>query len=230
MAGWAAAGRKTRVAGVGGVAALGACFLLSACSPAQVGAAAIVGNQRITQSTLDTQISNYQAAAATYPAGQVTVPSSDVPQAVLSGLIDFAIEDRVAAQAGITVSQSLVQEVTASIESQYAQQYGSANIGLLNSGLPPQLLGDLGKYEAQVYEFQVKANGGKAPTGTPSSAVTAATTKAMCTAAKSLNVQVNPQYGRYDYSQYEVVAGPQTLSRTSGIPTPASTSGLTPAC
>ena len=47
-----------------GAVGLGACAVLAACSPVQVGAAAIVGNQRITVSSLDTQVSNLKAAAA----------------------------------------------------------------------------------------------------------------------------------------------------------------------
>jgi len=41
---------------------------------------------------------------------------------------------------------------------------------------------------------------------------------------------VNPQFGRLDYSQYTVVANPNTLSQPAGKPSPASTAGLTPAC
>ena len=63
-----------------------------------------------------------------------------------------------------------------------------------------------------------------------SNTVTAALTKAQCTAAKSLSIQVNPQFGRLDYSQYTVVASPNTLSQPAGKPSPASTAGLTPAC
>src|ERR1700733_8596734 len=49
-----AAGR----AGVRGAAGRGACGVLAACPPVQAGAAAIVGDQRITVSSLDTQVSN----------------------------------------------------------------------------------------------------------------------------------------------------------------------------
>ena len=58
-------GRRTRVAALG-AAGLGACAVLAACSPVQVGAAAVVGSQRITVSSLDTQVSNLQTAAKPY--------------------------------------------------------------------------------------------------------------------------------------------------------------------
>ena len=53
---------------------------------------------------------------------------------------------------------------------------------------------------------------------------------ARCRAAKALNVQVNPQFGRLDYSQVAVVAAPGIVSRPAGPAKAPSKSGLTPAC
>lgn len=229
------AGRKFRVAGIGAVAAAGACVMLSACSSVQMGAAAIVGNQRITQSTLDTQVSSLQQAAGNYQ-GQVQLTAAQMPQAVLGWLIKFQIEDRAASAAGISVTQSQIQQGTAAIEQQ-AQQYasqqggGSAQAILLSSGISPQMLPDLGKYQAQELALAAKANGGKLPTTTAEdNTVTAALTKSSCQAAKSLNIKVNPEFGRLDYTQYSVVSTSDTLSRAPGKPSPAPTSGQTPAC
>ncbi|HWG00233.1 MAG TPA: SurA N-terminal domain-containing protein [Trebonia sp.] len=230
------AGRKFRVAGIGAVAAAGACVMLSACSSVQMGAAAIVGNQRITQSALDTQVSNLKQAASGSQ-GQVQLTAAQMPQAVLGWLIKFSIEDRAAAAAGISVSQSQIQQGTADIEQQagqYASQQGgggSAQAILLSSGISPQMLPDLGKYQAQELALAARANGGKLPTTTAQdNAVTAALTKSSCQAAKSLNIKVNPQFGRLDYTQFSVVPTSDTLSRTPGKPSPAPTSGRTPAC
>jgi hypothetical protein len=102
---------------------------------------------------------------------------------------------------------------------------------LVNAGISPQMLPDLGRYQAQEIAYAEKVNGGKLPTtSAQNNTVTAALTKAQCTAAKSLNVQVNPQFGRLDYSRYLVVAVPGALSRPAGTPSPAATTGLTPAC
>jgi len=74
-------------------------------------------------------------------------------------------------------------------------------------------------------------NGGKEPTSTAEeNAVTAKFNKAECQAAKGLNIQVSPQFGRLDYTQYTVVPAANTLSAPQGKPSPASTTGLTPAC
>lgn len=227
-------GRRTRLAALGAVG-LGACAVLAACSPVKMGSAAVVGDQRITVSSLDTQVTNFNAAAAPY-GSQVQLTSSQVPAAVLSWLIRFQIEDQVAASAGISVTEAQVQQGTASINSQAqqaAEQNGlsSAQTVFLNAGLSPQMIPALGRYQAQEIAFAEQANGGKLPTTTAeNNTVTAALTKAQCTAAKSLNIQVNPQFGRLDYTQYTVVPAADTLSRPAGTPSPASTTGLAPAC
>ena len=227
-------GRRTRLAALGAVG-LGACAVLAACSPVKMGAAAVVGDQRITVSSLDDQVANFHTAAVPY-GSQVQLTSTEVPAAVLSWLIRFAIEDQVSASAGISVTQAQVQQGVASINQQAvsaAQQngLGSAQSVFLNAGLSPQMVPALGRYQAQEIAYAEHANGGKLPTTTAqNNTVTAALTKAQCTAAKSLNIQVNPQFGRLDYTQYTVVPVAATLSRPAGTPSAASTTGLAPAC
>ena len=227
-------GRRTRLTALGAVG-LGACALLAACSPVKMGSAAVVGDQRITVASLDTQVTNFHTAAAPY-GSQVQLTTSEVPAAVLSWLIRFQIEDQVSASAGISVTQAQIQQGVASINQQAvsaAEQngLGSAQSVFLNAGLSPQMLPALGQYQAQEIAFAEQANGGKLPTTTAeNNTVTAALTKAQCTAAKSLNIQVNPQFGRLDYTQYAVVPAADTLSRPAGTPSPASTTGLAPAC
>lgn len=210
-------------------------MVLAACSPVKLGAAAIVGDQRITTSALDTQVSNLQAAAKPY-GSQISLSAADMPAAVLSWLIRFQVSDQVAANAGITLSAAQVQAGIANINSQAssaASQEGlsSPQAALLDAGIPPQLLPDLGRYQAQELAFAEAANGGKLPTTTAEgNTVDAKLTKAQCTAAKSLNIQVSPQFGRLDYTQLSVVATPNILSQPPGTPSRADTTGLTPAC
>jgi hypothetical protein len=227
-------GRRTRLAAFGAIS-FGACAVLAACGPVKMGAAAIVGSQRITVSSLDTQVSNLQAAAAPY-GSQVQLTSSQMPAAVLSWLIRFAIQDQVTTSAGISLTEQQVQQGTASINSQAASAaasdgLSSAQAVLFSTGISPQMLPALGRYQAQEIAYAEKVNGGKLPATTAEdNTVTAALTKAECQAAKSLSIQVNPQFGRLDYSQYTVVPVADTLSRPAGTPSPASTTGLAPAC
>jgi hypothetical protein len=211
-------------------AGLGACALLAACSPVQAGAAAIVGDQRITVSSLDTQVSNLQAAAKPYPSLPLT--TAEMPAAVLSWMIRFQVMDEVAAAHGISVTESQSQAALNSLSS-VAQQNGftSTDELLVGNGIPPQMFEQVGRWEAQQTALALKENGGKAPTTTTEqNTVNAALTKAQCQTAKSLDIKVSPQFGRLDYTQFAVVAAPDTLSRPAGTPTPASTTGLVPAC
>ena len=227
---------KSRMAAFG-IVAVGACAALTACAPVKMGAAATVGNQRITLSSLDTEVSSLKTAARPYGA-QFPITQSQMPDAVLSWLIRFAVRDQTAATAGITVTQAQVQQAVAQIsaEAQQATSSGQLPSGgvstlLVFNGLPPDMLNDLGRYQAQEIAFVEKNNGGKLPTA--QAAITAAEaqiTKADCQASKGLNIQVSPQFGRLDYTQFTVVTGSNTLSRPAGSASPASTSGATPAC
>ena len=231
-------GKRTRRVAAVGVAGLGACALLAACSPAKAGAAAIVGDQRITVASLDTQVANLQTAAKPY-GSQLQLIQAQMPSAVLSWLIRFAVRDEAASAAGITVTEAQSQQALASINSQAAASAsqnglsGGALEVLVNAGIPPQMLPQVGTWVAQEVAIEETATGGKTPTTTAQqNAAGAALTKSLCTAAKSLNIQVSPQFGRMDYSQlpYSVVPGADVLSRPAGVPSPASTTGLVPAC
>jgi hypothetical protein len=214
-----------------GAAGLGACAVLAACSPVQVGSAAIVGDQRITVSSLDTQVSNLKTAAKPY-ASSMQLTTADYPAAVLSWLIRFEVMDQVAASNGITVTEAQSQAGLSSLSS-LAQQNGFSGTSqlLIENGVPPQLFSQVGRWDAQETAYGLKVNGGKEPSSTTEqNTVQTAVTKAQCTAAKSLNIQISPQFGRLDYTQFSVVPAADRLSKPAGTPTPASTEGLTPAC
>jgi hypothetical protein len=217
-----------------GAAGLGACVLIAACSPVKAGAAATVGSQRITVASLDSQVSNLQTASKSYSGLGLT--AAQQPQAVLTWQVRFAIMDQLAAANGISVTQAQVQSGLADIQSEAASSasqegFSSAQALFLGNGISPQMLPALGRWVAQEEAYEIKVNGGKAPTTTTeSNAVTAKYNKAECQAAKSLSIQVSPQFGRFDYSTYTVVAASNVLSAPAGKPSPASTTGLVPAC
>jgi peptidyl-prolyl cis-trans isomerase SurA len=228
--------RHRRVAALG-VAGLGACAVLAACAPVQVGSAAIVGDQRITVSSLDTQVSNLQGALKQYgsaiPSSAPVLESSNQPSTVLSWLIRFAVMDQVAATNGISVTQAQSQAALSSLNAT-AQQNGLSSTSqlLVANGVPPQLFQQVGRWSAQETAYGLKVNGGKQPTSqAEADKVNNAVNTAQCSAAKSLSIQVSPQFGRFDYATatFGVVPAENVLSRPAGTPAPASTEGLTPA-
>jgi hypothetical protein len=214
-----------------GAVGLGACAVLAACSTAQIGAAAIVGNQRITVSSLDTQVSNLTTAAKPYTS-TMQLTSANYSSAVLSWLIRFDVMDQVASANGISVTDAQSAAGLSALSST-AQQNGFSSTSqlLIENGVPPQLFPQVGRWDAQQNAYALKTNGGKVPSSTAEqNAFSASLTKSQCTAAKTLDIKVSPQFGRLDYTQLSVVPAADTLSKPAGTPSPASTEGLTPAC
>jgi hypothetical protein len=208
-----------------------------AVTPVKMGSAAIVGSNRISIATLGSEVTNLNQAAKRYP-GVVNLTPTEATQATLTWLIRYQINDEVARQAGITVSPAQSQ---AALTNAYqsaaasAEQQGLTNVTptliLAYSGVPPNTAGQLGRYFAIYDQYLALVNGGTAPTS--SSAQAAANNKfnhAECQAAKALNIQVNPQFGQLDYTQYQIVAAPSPVTRSAGPTASASPVATAPAC
>jgi hypothetical protein len=215
---------------------LGAGLAVAGCSPVKMGAAAVVGNQRITMATLDTEVTNLSRTAQLYP-GVVQLSAAQETQETLSWLVRFKINEELAKQAGITVSSSAAQkalgQIYATAKAQ-AQAQGVSNVTLplilVANGIPPDMGTELGRYQAIETQFVEQLNGGQIPTAAAAqTATTAKLQRAQCVAAKSLQIEINPQFGRLNYTQYQVVSVPGTVSRAEG-PAKAPPAGLTPAC
>jgi hypothetical protein len=219
------------------VAVLGLGLAVSACGRVEMGAAAIVGNQRITIANLDTEVTNLSQSAKQYP-GVVNLTATQETQEALSWLVRFQINEELARQDGITIStaqgQAGLNELYSAAKSE-AESEGltkvTLNLIMAANGIPPNMYAELGRYQAIETQFVENANGGTIPTS--SAAQTAVTTKfqhAQCVAAKALNILINPQFGRMNYSTYLVVSSPVTVSRPAGPAVAPSLSGLAPAC
>jgi peptidyl-prolyl cis-trans isomerase SurA len=224
-----AAKAAVAAAAIGGV--------IAGCAPVQMGAAAIVGNQRISAAQLDSEVSALSKASHPY-AGSVQLTAAQMPKQVLSWLIRFQIREDLAGRDGITVTRGQTQQALADIYAQAQQQAaqsGVSNVSLTElavaNGLPPDLLAELGRYQAIEIAFAEQKNGGKLPTQTSAvNAITQQFSRAECRTYKAETVRVNPQYGTMNYSQYSVIAAPDTLSRAEGAVSASSNSGQSPPC
>ncbi|MGH3202979.1 MAG: hypothetical protein ACRDP5_13125, partial [Streptosporangiaceae bacterium] len=172
-----------------------------------------------------------------YP-GVVNLTPTQETQETLTWLVRFQINEEIAKRAGITISTAQGEAGRALIydsAKSEAEAEGLSNVTLNEimaaNGIPPNSDLELGRYQAIETQFIENTNGGTIPT---SSSAQAASTKqfqhAQCLAAKALNILINPQFGRMDYSTYMVVAAPVTVSRPAGPATAPSLSGLAPAC
>jgi hypothetical protein len=214
--------------------ALAGGLAVTACSTNQLGAAAITGNSRISASNLDTQVANLDAAYVTDKAKGVSPqrPVGQKTQQVLGWLILFRVYDEMAAQHHISVTQTDANRV----RKQYKDQATQNNVSVqeywsAGAALPPDLLPDLYRAGAIETAMTDKLNGGKAPTTSKQdTAVQAGLNHQLCLAAKGLGINVNPQYGEFNYAALTVVPAPSTLA-AEATPSPAPSGvKLSPSC
>ncbi|HXP57344.1 MAG TPA: hypothetical protein VN847_20425 [Streptosporangiaceae bacterium] len=228
---------RTATAVKAAVAAAAFGGLIAGCAPVQMGAAATVGSQSISSSQLNSEISNLTTAAKPYHS-TVNLSASAIPKDVLGWMVRFQVRENLASSQHITVTASERDEALEDIyeqASQEAQQEGVSNVTLTQlavaNGLPPNLLDELGRYQAIEIVYAQNHNGGKVPTSTATeNAITKQFNTAECHVYKDDSVKVSPQYGKLDYSQYTVVASPDTLSAAGGAAPKTSSSGASPSC
>ena len=218
---------------------IGTGLVVAGCSSAKIGAAAIMTSQRITISTLNNQVTNLNETAKRYP-GIVSLSAMQATQQTLTWLIRYEINDELARQNGITITtaqaEAALAEIYASAKAQ-AEASGLTNVSLdlilAANGIPPDTSAELGRYEAIQIQYVKNVCGGTIPTSTSGQAAASAKVdQAQCQAAKALDILVNPQFGRMDYSQapYQVVSAPSTVAGSPGPAPTASPSGTAPAC
>jgi hypothetical protein len=206
----------------------------SACSSTRMGAAAITNTSRITTGNLTAEVGNLNSAYSRDKGKGVKPqrPTSQETQQVLSWLILFQVYDKMAAQHNISVTPAQQEQQ----EKNYTDEASSykmnpAEFWSAYGALPPDLLPQFYQAAAIGAALQGQADGGKSPSSAAGkSALQSTLTHDQCLAAKDLNVNVNPQYGEYDYSDFNVVPAPPTLAAD---PTPSASGTppvLTPPC
>jgi hypothetical protein len=200
---------------------------VSACGSVQLGAAAITGSDRITAASLTNQVANLTSAYQANHAKGIKPqrPAGQEAQQVLSWLILFRIYDKVAEQQRIFVTPAQASNQLNALSKVAAQnkltldQYVSAA-----GAVPPDLVPQLGRYLAIVSTLEARFNGGKPPTSA-SAQLSNQVAHAQCVAAKNLGVQVNPQFGVFDYHTYAVVPAASKLA-ADPVPSPTTSKPL----
>jgi hypothetical protein len=209
----------------------------AACGTVKMGAAAIVGSQRTSAATLNGEVANLSAGYQQYKSKiQIPYPTSQLPQQVLAWIVRFQVRDQLAARYGITVTPAQAQQSLNAISAEIRQSGSGITLdeAAVSSGLPPDMLSDLGQYQAVENALLNRFDGGKLPASqSAQQALVNRFNLSECRAAKSAGVQVNPQYGVVDYSDFSVVSTPPTLSKAQPSPSPSSSASkpvLTPPC
>jgi hypothetical protein len=203
----------------------------------QLGAAATTSQGRITSVALTNQVANLTTAYAADKKKGITPQrgTTQVPQQVLTWLITFRIVDQLAQQHGISVTPANVQAQLKALDQTAAQnKVDTTTYVSAAGGVPPDLLPQVGRYFAILQKFENQLDGGKAPAAQAGqTALQARVGHAQCLAAKHLGIHVNPQYGVFDYANFQVVLSPSSLAASGGPSPTASASAkprLTPNC
>lgn len=186
----------------GAVGVLLAVAALSACGsrPSQPGAAAVLGDQRITVAEVQQRVNTLRAEVAAQPEGaeaeQAGLARRTVDDLVLERVVDRALGDR-----GLTVSPAEVQQARASDTRLLGGDRMLQRELLLRQNV--SATGIDAFYREQLGIRDLAAAGGQ-DARTPDGDV--AVRRALAQAGSELRIEVNPRYGRWDPQQVTLVA------------------------
>ena len=180
--------------------AVAATFVLTGCS--QVGAAATVGDIKITQATVQGSINSILAERAKVDTTQMQLETGEaLNRSQLRFHLLSTLLREVASELKLTVSKAEIDTRRAGILDQVG---GAASLpaALVNAGIAP---GDLDIYiEAISYSDKISKN--LIAAGVAQDQVGAEIQKLVVAKAKQLGVTINPRYGKWDATVADVVA------------------------
>ncbi|MFB6772762.1 SurA N-terminal domain-containing protein [Streptomyces sp. NPDC056337] len=169
--------------------------LLTACgNDAHPGAAAVVGDQRITVSQLENRVDEVRAAQrAAVPDDtqyqQVLAQTGTLTRDTLHGMVLDQVLHRAAQDAGVTVTRKEVQAMRAGLEEQAGGSKQLETAWLQQYGVAPERLDENLRLQL---EAQKLAQGLGTDTSRPEF------WQALSKASAKLDVDLNPRYGAWD--------------------------------
>ena len=174
-----------------------AALSLAACDADQVGAAAVVGGDRITVAELQ---DHTREVVDVTPDADITGNQAELQRGLLNRLISFRLGEQVARDTGVTISEAAIDEF---IVEQLIPQAPDGDLTplLAQNWLTEETLRDAVRQVLTIDEL-----GGSE-----------AYAQAITTAAEEVGVEVNPRYGTWD--------GVQVIDQSGSISMPVD--GLT---
>ena len=186
--------------------AVAATFVLTGCS--QVGAAATVGDTKITQATVQGSIDSILAERAKVDTTQMQLETGEVlNRSQLRFHLLSQLLREVGSELKITVSKAEIDTRRASIIDQVGGATSLPN-ALVNAGIAP---GDLDTY-IEAISFSDKIGQKLVAAGVSQDQVGTELQKLVVAKAKELGVTVNPRYGKWDATVADVVAADSASS------------------
>ncbi|PSM44124.1 hypothetical protein C6Y14_07130 [Streptomyces dioscori] len=187
--------RRRRTAFLLTAALTAAAPLLTACgSDAHPGAAAVVGDDRITVSQLENRVNEVRSAQRAATTGeaqyeQAISKSGGLTRDTLHGMVLDRVLHRAADDADVSVTRKEIQQARTGLEQQAGGAKALEVSWLQQYGVPPERLDDN-------LRVQIEAQKLAAALGTDTSQP--AFWKALSDASKKLDVDLNPRYGSWD--------------------------------
>jgi hypothetical protein len=192
--------RRRRTALTVSAALLVAAPLLAACgSEAHPGAAAVVGGERIEVSTVQAKVKDVRAAQQRSPqSAQLIKDSGQLSRAKLYDLIVERVVQRAADDAGVEVSRKEIQDGRAALVQQSGGEEQLAAMYLQQRGVAPDQLDDVVRRDILVSKLAEALGATNTPEGQQK------LNQAFTTAAKALDIDVNPRFGTWDDRKLEL--------------------------
>ncbi|MDL4772320.1 MULTISPECIES: hypothetical protein [Thermomonosporaceae] len=181
--------------------------------PVKMGAAALVGDDRISVTTLDQAVRDWQRQFKTdqnanqmradpgNPEQQVasdTLSESDL-RGALAVLVNFRIGKKVAASSGVHISETQVDQVIASLDRQ-----GGAGSTTLANGLPRSYTRELARFLATRDQVAAKAGADGNPQSPQTMQAQQQTARLFMDTANGMKIKVNPRFGSFDPNQVTI--------------------------
>jgi SurA-like protein len=212
---------RTAIRSAGVVGVLAVSVSVAGCGPVQMGAAAIVGGQRIATATLASNVAAldrvYQANPAV--ARQVQYTPGQMPQFVLQWMVRFRVIDDVASHDGVRVTPAEAQRTVAALTQQYVQQSGAtkgtAQFAVFNA-LPPPLISQYGRYVeiiSKLASLYTGLNNVSSLTPAQQQVFSRRINAEVAAAAKRLDIKINPRFGQLNVGLLGIFPASDTLSR-----------------
>jgi SurA-like N-terminal domain len=186
---------------------------LAGCNPAEAGAAAVVGDVRITETRVNEGAAEAAEAAATLPdTPENALDSSQFMRENANRLISSVLLTQTAAEEGIVVTQAEVDELL-------DQASGGQPRPVLEATVAAQLAVPPSELNEFAYDFLTNRKlGQKLVPGTDVSAQNAAARARVIQTADEVGVTVSPRYGAWDPSEGAIIGSADDLSRPLGAP------------
>ncbi|MFI0371439.1 hypothetical protein ACH35V_26540 [Actinomadura sp. 1N219] len=205
-------GNSVKVAAAAGAAVIAAGALTGCGGSPKVGTAALVGDDRITVTTLSQTVRDWREqfradpranelrADPGNPAPQLAGDSESDLRGALTLMINFRVADEVAERAGVTVTGAQVDGAVVSLNKQ-----GGAGSITLASGLPRAHSRDLARLLATQLAVMQRYGADLNDELNPATQLAGQKWNELFRGtADGMDIEVNPRYGSYDPGQFEV--------------------------